>query len=133
MAMNAMYPVNTTGFRPTRSDKIPAGNACAAYTMLYTTYSRMATVVPWIPARSRRNAYEKSANEKRLATPMNVQSGFGIPRKVTRSGCFGVRGRTGSRTRNTMNTEITGRGAGRDREKGEFGAGAGRGVAPRSS
>src|SRR3989442_11608962 len=122
--MNAMYPVNTTGFRPTRSDKIPAGNACAAYTMLYTTYSRMATVVPWIPARSRRNAYEKSANEKRLAIPMNVQSGFGIPRKVTRRGCFGVRWRTGSRTRQAMKTEITGGGGGEGRGKGRLRGGA---------
>src|SRR5256885_16207646 len=84
----------------------------------------MATVVPWIPARSRRNAYEKSANEKRLAIPMNVQSGFGIPRKVTRRGCFGVRGRTGSRTRKTMNTESTGGVAGRIRVGREFREGA---------
>src|SRR5437899_11475943 len=66
----------------------------------------MTTVVPfdW-PARNRRNAYEKSAKENRLAIAMNVTSGRGMPRNVTRRGRFGVGVRAGSRTNNTMRTE----------------------------
>ena len=57
------------------------------------------------PARNRRNAYEKSAKENRLAIAMNVTSGRGMPRNVTRRGCFGAGARAGSRTNNTMRTE----------------------------
>src|SRR2546426_8434748 len=66
----------------------------------------MTTVVPfdW-PARNRRNAYEKTAKETRLAIAMNVTSGGGMPRNVTRRGRFGVGVRAGSRTNNTMRTE----------------------------
>src|SRR2546428_76056 len=69
----------------------------------------MTTVVPfdW-PARNRRNAYEKSAKENRLAIAMNVTSGRGMPRKVTRRGCFGVGARAGSRTGNTMGAQRAG-------------------------
>src|SRR5438552_12873674 len=66
----------------------------------------MTTVLPfdW-PARSRRNAYEKSAKENRLAIAMNVKSGREMPRNVTRRGCFGAGARAGSRTNKTIRTE----------------------------
>src|SRR3972149_1658309 len=71
-----------------RSDRIPAGNAWAAYTTLNRTYRRIAVETAPPPTtsatRSRRNAYEKSANEKRAAIPMNRTRGRGTPRSVTR-------------------------------------------------
>src|SRR2546426_2880028 len=99
--------------------------------MLSRTERRITTVVPFVwPARRRRNAYEKSAKENRLAIAMKVRSGRGMPRKATRRVCDGTRARCGSRTRSTMRTERTagntaGRGAGREASGGGGGGAAG--------
>src|SRR6266540_503960 len=80
--------------------------------MLNKTYRRIAcTIACCVPdcgtARRRRNAYEKSARENKLAIPMNTRSGRGTPRNVTRSGFGGLGSRVGSFTNITMRTEMT--------------------------
>src|SRR5437870_7647180 len=103
IATNAPYPTRITGFRPTRSDRIPAGNAWDAYTMLNRTYRRIATTFSWPTSvtRRRRNATEKSANENTLAIPMNRTRDLGTLRRLARKRGWRTAARGGSRTRAT--------------------------------
>src|SRR3989337_4406172 len=101
MTTKAAYPTRITGFLPTRSERMPAGKAWAAYTTLNRTYRRIATtaVSPTAVTRSSRNATEKSAKENTLAVRMNSLRAPGTPPRVTRRRGWGAATRRGSRGR----------------------------------